>query len=171
VPVEAQIAGAVQAAPEEMRDGASVYAYDAKGELFMAREGTNPLICLASSPAETSFQAACYHAELEPFMARGRELKKGGLTGDAYRQARYDEVEAGKLKMPRGPRTLHILTGTAFDPKTGAVKDPYRRWVVYIPFATAETTGLSTQPNPNGPWLMFPGTAGAHIMLTPPKPK
>ena len=45
------------------------------------------------------------------------------------------------------------------------------RWVIYVPFATGESTGLPTQPSGNAPWLMFPGTAGAHIMITPPRPR
>jgi hypothetical protein len=51
------------------------------------------------------------------------------------------------------------------------VADQYLRWVIYVPFATAETTGLSTKPVENGPWLMDPGTPGAHIMITPTRPK
>jgi hypothetical protein len=39
--------------------------------------------------------------------------------------------------------------------------------VVYIPFATPETTGIPAVPAPNQPWLMFPGTPKAHIMFVP----
>lgn len=169
--VKAQIVGALLAGPKEMREGAAVYAYDESGELFLAREGNNELVCLASPPQDEAFKASCYHRDLEPFMARGRELKKEGVSGEAYHTVRYREIEAGELPMARAPRTLHVLTGDQFDPETGTVQNPYRRWVVYIPFATAASTGLSDQPNPDGPWLMFAGTAGAHIMITPPKPK
>ena len=31
------------------------------------------------------------------------------------------------------------------------VTDPYLRWVVYTPYATPESTGLSTTPGP-APW-------------------
>lgn len=30
-----------------------------------------------------------------------------------------------------------------YDAATGALKDGYRRYVVYIPYATAESTGLA----------------------------
>jgi len=43
--------------------------------------------------------------------------------------------------------------------------------VVYVPYATAATTGLPTRPAPGVPWLMDPGTAGAHIMISPPRPQ
>ena len=43
--------------------------------------------------------------------------------------------------------------------------------MIYVPFATAETTGLPVKPIPGGaPWLMNPGTGGAHIMINPPRP-
>ena len=71
--------------------------------------------------------------------------------------------------MPRQPRTLYVLTGSGYDPATGKVADSYLRWVIYLPFATPQSTGLSTTPSDNAPWLMFPGTAGAHIMINPPK--
>ena len=52
--------------------------------------------------------------------------------------------------------------------ESGKVIGAKYRYVVYVPFATQETTGLSLAPNaPGHPWLMFPGTAGAHIMISP----
>ena len=71
--------------------------------------------------------------------------------------------------MPREPRTLYVLTGTGFETSSGKVNDAYLRWVIYIPYATPETTGLSTKASDSAPWLMSPGTAGAHIMISPPK--
>jgi hypothetical protein len=75
----------------------------------------------------------------------------------------------GRWTMPREPRTLYVLTGTGFDAGAGKVTDAYLRWVIYVPFATPESTGLSTKPAENAPWLMYPGTAGAHIMINPSK--
>jgi hypothetical protein len=168
-PPDVQIAGAVLAAPEEMRAGAAVLGYNAEGALVEIRKGSNELICLASDPAKTSFNAACYHRDLEPFMARGRELLGQKVTGQKRIDLRYKEIEEGKLKMPREPRTLYVLTGSSFDPAAGKVNDAYLRWVIYTPYATAETTGLSTKPKEGAPWLMYPGTPGAHIMISPPK--
>jgi len=52
-----------------------------------------------------------------------------------------------------------------FDPATNTVKDASLLAVVYIPGATPESTGLSARPRADGPWLMFPGTPKAHIMM------
>ncbi|MEZ5313621.1 MAG: hypothetical protein R2862_08210 [Thermoanaerobaculia bacterium] len=46
--------------------------------------------------------------------------------------------------MPKVPATLYVLTGKGFDAATGTVSEPYLRYVVYTPWATAESTGLPT---------------------------
>jgi hypothetical protein len=166
---QVQIAGAVLAAPAELREGAAVLGYDAQGGRMWLREGKNELICLATDPAKTAFNVACYHKDLEPFMARGRELLAQNATGAKRSEIRFKEIEDGKLAMPREPRTLYVLTGTSFDAASGKVEDSYLRWVIYVPFATSQSTGLSTKASEGAPWLMAPGTAGAHIMINPPK--
>ena len=166
---ETQIAVAVLAAPVELREGAAVLGYNPKGDLVTLREGKNELICLASDPAKSSLSVACYHRELEPYMARGRELLAQKVTGQQRNDVRWKEVAEGKLSLPREPRTLYVLTGTGFDAASGKVTDSYLRWVIYVPFATTQSTGLSTKPSDSAPWLMSPGTAGAHIMINPPK--
>jgi hypothetical protein len=166
---ETQIAAAVLAAPVELREGAAVLGYNPKGDLVTLREGKNELICLASDPGKTTISVACYHRELEPYMARGRELLAQQVTGQQRNDVRWKEVAEGKLALPREPRTLYVLTGTAFDAASGKVTDSYLRWVIYVPFATPQSTGLSTKASDSAPWLMSPGTAGAHIMINPPK--
>jgi hypothetical protein len=166
---ETQIAAAILAAPSELSEGTAVLGYNSKGELVTLREGKNELICLATDPTKGAFSVACYHRELEPYMARGRQLLAQKVTGQQRNDIRWKEVAEGKLLLPREPRTLYVLTGTGFDAASGKVMDPYLRWVIYVPFATPQSTGLSTKPSDNAPWLMSPGTAGAHIMINPPK--
>jgi len=170
-PADEQIAAAILAAPEKRRAEAAVLGYNAEGKLVTLREGKNDMICLADDPKVEAFSVACYHKDLEPFMARGRELQEQGVTGNKRHEIRGKEVEDGKIPMPRESRALYVLIGKGFDPATGQVAESYLRWVIYAPFATPETTGLSTDPVPGGPWLMNPGTAGAHIMINPPKEK
>jgi hypothetical protein len=129
------------------------------------------MFCLADDPNQKGFNVACYHKDLDPFMARGRELIAQKVTGPKRNEIRFKEIADGKLKMPREPRTLYVLTGTAYDHATGKVESSYLRWVIYTPYATPESTGLSTKSSEGAPWLMSPGTAGAHIMINPPKNK
>jgi hypothetical protein len=78
-------------------------------------------------------------------------------------------VRAKKLAMPTHPASLYQLFGPpgAFDPATGSAAKARSLFIVYLPGATAESTGLSTKPAEGTPWLMFPGTPKAHIMLEP----
>ena len=168
---EIQIAGALMAAPEALREGAAVLGYDKKGKLKEIKKGTNNMICVADDPSKEGFNAAAYHKDLEPFMARGRELRAEGKSNEEVFKIREEEVKSGKLKIPNNT-TLHILSGkdAYYDEEKKEVVNGSYRWVVYIPYATAESTGLPlAAPGPGAPWLMDPGTHRAHIMITPPR--
>lgn len=165
---DVQIRLAVQAGPKELRDGATVQGYDAAGAFTTLRTGTNSLVCMAPSPAAQSLEVSCHSTGLEAFFARGRELSTQGVTGQDRVMARWKEYEEGRLPIPTGS-VNYILTGSGFDATTGEIADPYLRWTIYTPGATVESTGITDQPSAGGPWLMFPGTAGAHIMITPPR--
>jgi len=169
-PPESQIAAAVQAAPEDRRAGATVLGWDAVGKVVTLRTGINDQVCVADNPKVEGFNVACYHKDLEPFMARGRALAAEGVKTADREDVRHKEIAAGTLKMAKEPRSLCVVSGTAFDAATGKIADAYTRWVVYTPFATPESTGLSVTPVPGGPWLMYPGKGTAHIMINPPRP-
>jgi hypothetical protein len=169
---EAQISAAVMAAPEDIRAEATVLGFDADGNVVTLREGSNNMVCLADDPNSPGFNAACYHKDLEPFMTRGRALKAEGKNPQGVFDIREEEAKSGKLKMPEAPATLNVLSGKEgkFNAESGEVENANYRYVVYIPFATAESTGLPERPIvPGGPWIMDPGTHRAHIMVTPPQ--
>lgn len=167
-----QIKTAVLAAPEDKREGAMVYGYSENGDFIKLREGKNEMICIADDPYSSGFSVSCYHKDLDPFMERGRELKKDGKSFREIFDMREEEVKSGKLKMPKDGATLFVLTADAdnYDASSGNVDKTYLRYVVYIPWATEESTGLPLKPEaPGMPWIMDPGTHRAHIMINPPK--
>jgi hypothetical protein len=169
---EVQIKTAVLAAPEESRDKAMVYGYSPTGEFIVLRKGENEFVCLADDPNQSGFNVSCYHKSLDAFMARGRELKKEKKSFQEIFDIREKEVKSGKLIMPKQPATLFILTADKekYNSSTGDVQDSYMRSVVYIPYATAESTGLPSKPvGPGLPWIMDAGTHRAHIMIDPPR--
>jgi hypothetical protein len=161
-----QIAAAVLPLPSELREGATVMGFRSKDKLEVLRAGTNGMTCLALFVIRDDFHVACYHKGLEPFMARGRELRAQGVKGDKVDSTRFAEVRSGKLKMPTYG-ALYSLSGKkeSWDPKTGRVTGASPLGVVYIPGATTESTGLSARPTQSGPWIMFPGTPKAHVMI------
>lgn len=169
---EIQIQTALLAAPEASREGAKVYGYDSQGKFVQLRAGSNEMICIADDPNTAGFSASCYHKDLEPFMERGRQLKNENKTFKEIFDIREEEAKNGKLKMPKDGATLYVLNASAedYDAQRGEVKNPYLRYVVYIPWATEASTGLPLSPElPGAPWIMDPGTHRAHIMINPPK--
>lgn len=169
---EAQIAAALSAAPEDRREDATVLGYDSVGKLIELRKGSNEIICLADDPKDERFQVACYHDSLEPFMARGRELRAQGLGSTEALEARHQEADEGKLELPESPAALYNLGGDLelYDSETGAVRGGHWVWSIYTPYATEASTGLPTTPQaPGAPWIMRPGTASSHIMVVQPR--
>lgn len=166
-PPAEQIAAAVTALPKVQREGATVIGYGPDGKMTTLRKGSGGMTCLANDPAGKEFHVACYHDSMEPFMARGRELRSQGVTGGEVDSVRFREAKSGKLPLPKAPASLFQLFGGTFDAKTSEVTGARPLYVVYIPYATTATTGIPDKPAQDSPWLMFPGTPKAHIMFVP----
>lgn len=170
VPKEAQIKAALLSAPADKRDSATVYGYDEKGEMVVLREGFNELISVADDPRQKGFSVVSYHRDLHAFMQRGKELRQMGRTQEEVFNIREKEAKSGELILPKQPTTLYVFSAndTDFNKSTGEVRNGYLRYVIYIPYATAKSTGLTEKPEaPGMPWIMHPGTHGAHIMINP----
>ena len=163
-----QVAVAVTPLPAEFRDSATVLGYGSDGVLRELRAGRGAMVCLAPNPVRERIQAACYHRSLEPYMARGRQLRAEGVKGDQVDSVRYAEVRSGRLAFPEGPAALYSITGDAgsYDAATGTIKGR-PLFVVYLKNATPEKLGLPGQPVQGMPWIMHPGTVSAHIMFVP----
>lgn len=166
---EKQIMAAVSPAPAEKRDEATVLGYNDSGELVTLREGTNELICIADDPSVDRFHVACYLKEMEPFMIRGRELRAEGLSRDEVMATRKREIESGDIPWPDKPMALYSLSGSenGYDYTSDQLQSASPLYVVYVPYATQESTGIATSPGSEGaPWLMNPGEPWAHIMIS-----
>lgn len=170
LPAEVQIKTALLAAPEMYSEGATVLGYNKDGKLVTLREGTNGMVCLADDPNKEGIDVACYGMELEPYMARGRQLIAEGKTEAEKREIRKEEIDAGKLKMPEEPAMVYVLAAeeTDLDTKTGELQNSKIRYVLYKPYMSGKSTGLPTKPEaPGMPWLMDADTHRSHIMITP----
>lgn len=172
LPAEEQISQAVLPLPNDLRESASVLGYAPDGKFVPLRSGTGGMVCLASNPSAPRFHVACYHKSLEPFMARGRELRTQGVQGTQVDSVRFREAREGKLKLPTEPAVLYSLTGPngkmdVYDRATKTVTGTTPLFVVYMPNSTPESTGLSAIPARGTPWIMNAGTPKAHIMFVP----
>jgi hypothetical protein len=169
-----QIKRAVLALPVEYRADATVLGYRKNGDFGRIRKGTNQMICIADNPNKKGFNVAGYHKSLEPFMKRGRDIRAAGKNGNEVFRIRAAEAKSGQLIMPKKGTALHIYYADKddYNAETNSIRGGHYRYVVYIPYETAESTGLPTSPIiPGAPWIMHPGTHRAHIMISPPKTK
>lgn len=152
------IAQAVAAAPEELRAGATVINYDAKGDPVVLRQGTNGIVCNPNQQT-TSYSVQCYAQVLKAQhdlqakeKAEGRDPKTIGADTQAA-------LQSGKLPKPPLGTAMYMLSGKTKESARGM-------WVILVPGMTAEQTGLPTKPTAAGtPWLMRAGTPGAHIHI------
>ena len=169
--IDRQIATAVSPLPQPLRGNATVLGYKSDGKFGTLRRGSNDMVCIADDPAQEQFHVSCYHKSLEPFMARGRELHARKLSREAIDTIRLADVKRGRYKMPTAPATLYqyFAPRDSVDAVTGAVNGASYLYVVYTPYATAASTGLTANPLSGGPWIMYPGKPWAHIMIAPQK--
>jgi len=166
-PVTAQTADprineAVQPLPEDLRAGATVVAYDsATGGRTVLRQGTNAIEC--QPKADDGF-TRCYNKAMGPRHDLEAKLHAQKKSDKEIQDAVAEATKAGTLKAPAFGMMSYRLTSDGSRIK--------RLWVMSVPFATPESIGVSTVSQRDNalkgegvPWLMLPGTAGAHVMI------
>jgi hypothetical protein len=159
--VDQQIAEAVRVLPEDLRAGATVVTYDESGARKVLRQGTNFIEC---QPRMADGFTRCYSKSLAPrrdFEAKLRAQKK---SDEEIQKAVAEAVKAGTL--PASPKGMMSYRG--YD-KRDRIQN---LWVMSLPNATPESVGVSTVSQRDAalegkglPWMMLPGTPGAHIMI------
>jgi hypothetical protein len=161
-PAEQQIAAAVQILPPDLRAGATVVTYDAAtGARKVLREGTNFIEC---QPRMADGFERCYHKSLGPRRDLEAKLRAQKKSDEEIQQAIAGAVKAGTLPSP--PKGMMSYRG--YD-KSDRIQN---LWVMSLPNATPESVGVSTVSQRDAaiagrglPWMMLPGTPGAHIMI------
>jgi hypothetical protein len=100
----------------------------------------------------------CQYEDVEAYWLRGAQLVAGGATRKERDRIRNEEMEEGKLQRPSPGQARYGLSGGSPESATPIM-------VVMLPYATSESTGISSEPDNYRPWLMEAGTASAHIMI------
>ena len=164
-----QVAAAVTPLPDNLQSGARVLGYDANGKLITLRPGTNEMVCIADDPSGKLFHVACYHKSLEPFMARGRELHALKKSKEAIDSIRLNDVKRGAYSMPSKPAALYQYFAPRDSVTATTISGAQNLYVIYMPYATYKSTGITENPLEGGPWVMNPGKPWAHVMIQPQK--
>jgi hypothetical protein len=80
--------------------------------------------------------------------------------------ARLADVKSGRIVMPSAAILSSIFAESdSFDALAGPPAKHNALDVIYLPFATQESSGITEQPGVGRPWLMFAGKPWAHVML------
>ncbi len=156
------IAEAVQILPSDLQAGATVVTYDATtGARKVLRQGTNFLEC---QPRMADGFTRCYSKAFGPRRDLEANLRAQKKTDDEISRAVADAVKAGALPAP--PQGMMSYRGYE---KRDRIQN---LWVISLPNKTPEAVGVSTASQRDAalegkglPWMMLPGTPGAHIMI------
>ena len=157
-----QIAKALLPLPEDLKAGATVFVYDEKGDRKVWRAGTNNVECMPKDPKDGFTR--CYSrvtADRRDFQAKLRAEGKSDKEVTALTAA---AVKDGKIKAPQFGTMSYRYSD---DPKVIKLL-----WVMSVPNQTPESLGVSVTSQRDAalkgkgmPWMMLPGTPGAHIMI------
>ena len=158
-----RIAAAIRPLPDDLQAGATVVVYDQKtGDRQVLRQGTNMMECQPKSPVDGFTR--CYHKQLAPRRDLEAKLRAQGKKDEEVTAAVQAATKAGTIKAP----TFGMMSYRLSDDK-GRIQ---KLWVMSVPNATPETIGVSTSSQREEallgkglPWLMLPGTPGAHVMI------
>jgi hypothetical protein len=159
---EQQITEAVQILPPDLRANATVVTYDAAtGARKVLRQGSNFVEC---QPRMADGFTRCYNKALAPRRDLEAKLRAEKKSDQEIQQAIAAAVKDGTL--PPSPKGMMSYRG--YD-KRDRIQ---QLWVVSLPNATSEAVGVSTVSQREAalegkglPWMMLPGTPGAHIMI------
>jgi hypothetical protein len=157
-----ELSQAVLPLPEDLRAGATVYKYDpATGERKVLRPGTNQVECM---PRGADGFTWCYNKVTAPrrdFAAKLRAQKKD-----------EKEIQAAMAEATKNKTIPEAPFGVMSYRLYGKRDRIQLLWVLSVPGATPESIGVTTASAREDalelrgtPWLMLPGTPGAHIMI------
>lgn len=148
------IKSAETAAPPALAAAATIYGFDESGMMMTVREGSNGWWCMADNPASPGPDPMC---------------------GDAN-ALEWAEAWMNKTEPPAGKvGFIYMLAGGS----DGSNTDPYatapsegNHWIetgphVMILNATTMMAGYpdAADPDPKVPYIMWPGTPYAHLMV------
>ena len=157
-----RIAEALKPLPEDLKAAATVVAYDkATGARQVLRQGTNDIEC---QPKAEDGAVRCYNKILAPRRDMEAKLRAEKKSDKEVSDAIAAATKAGTLKTaPYGSMSYRWWD----DDKRIRLL-----WVMSVPNATPATVGVSEVSQRDAaikghgmPWLMLPGTPGAHIMI------
>lgn len=149
-----QIQLAMSAAPQRIAANAAIVAVDAGGTLVTIKEGTNQFTCVSDLPSTPKADPVCADTNAKQF-----------LTSMMKNDPKPANQAPGVAYMANGGQHWEKDGMILMKEAAGAtLVDEPPHWMITWPF-DPQTTGLPTQPNEGGVYIMFAGTPYAHLMI------
>jgi hypothetical protein len=150
------IAGALAAAPANLREGATVIKWKPDFTYETLKKGTNRLVCYDKSgqPKQQPYMIECTSLGN---LDRAAQNMKFEAAGDKA-QALFDaaEKDGTRAKPEYGSVWYHLMGPDKEHPRSHVT--------IAVPGATTQSTGLPDNNKQGGVWIMNAGTTTAHLM-------
>ena len=185
LPESEEIRLALNAGPEQVRAGASVYVFGKAG-YRLARAGTNGFTCLVNRDGNQSgdhdLKPTCWDSEgtrtLVPVMLRVGELLAKSSPAEQIRRDIDAGFSTGRFTSPKKTGIAYMLAGDIpYDPETKRIGKPIfpPHFMLYAPGVTNTDIGTGGAPGLSDPQLpaVYSGYSGGTrtayiiIMATP----
>jgi hypothetical protein len=179
LPREKEIALAVSAAPEHLRNGAGVYVLERNG-FVKVRDSANGFTCIVNRDHPLNWKPVCFDAEgtatILPKILRVGELLMQGKPMSEIGAEIAEGFRTGKYISPRRSGVAYMLSGDIrnYNPRTDKVESFPPHVMFYAPNLTNAdlgTTREALKKDPSLPFVAYEGPHGYIIVLTGDKQK
>lgn len=160
LPRDREVALALSAAPEHLRDGAGVYALAERG-YTQVRPSSNGFTCIVNRDHPLNWKPTCYDAEgtetiLPVVLYFGEQLMLERPVPE-IREAIRERFESGEFISPRRPGIAYMLSTEIrnYNTRSGQVDGFPPHLMFYAPNLTNEDIGTSFPARQEHPWLPF----------------
>jgi hypothetical protein len=170
VPRERQIALAMEAAPAEITENATVYILGKTG-YEVAKTGTNGFSCLVDREFVTTMEPECYDAEGSATTLKTRlrteELRAQGKSEEDIQRDIEQGYKEGRFKAPDKPGVVYMLSdkNRVYDPSSKQIINFPGHLMFYAPYMTDKDLGYKSQASL--PYLVHPGRPDALMIVAP----
>lgn len=150
---------ALAAAPQRMKEGATVIKWKPDFTYDTLKKGTNKLVCYDRSgePGRQPFAVQCTSLANLDRIAQNRKIE--AIADPAARKAAFDAAEKDGTRVK--PEFGSVwLTMSGADRATARIHT-----TVAVPGATEKSLGLPETGAQGGVWIMNAGTTTAHLMV------
>ena len=174
LPQEKEVALALSAAPEHLRNNAGVYVLKRNG-FVKVRDSTNGFTCIVNRDHPLNQKPVCFDAEgtatILPKILRVGELLMQGKPISAINAEIAEGFRTGKYISPRRAGVAYMLSGNIrnYNPHTGKVESFPPHVMFYAPNLTNADLGVTPEAlakDPSLPFIAYQGPQGFIIVVS-----